>query len=169
MSKALAAYVRSITLANVKIGKVTVWSIWVLIGLLLHEAFSRYVLGAPHGWSQELETYTFIFLGFIAGGYVLVSEGHVRMDALYSRWSPRRQAITDLVTFCFAAVYLGLAIYRGIPYAINSIMLHERSASAITLIGPCKAFIVIGIVLIFLQLIVFLIKDIYIIRGKTLE
>lgn len=169
MSKVLANYARSVTLANLKIGKVVVWAIWVLIGLLLHEAFSRYVLSAPHGWSQELETYVFIFLGFMSGGYVLVSGGHVRMDALYSGWSPRRQAITDLVTFSFAAVYLGLAIYKGIPYVINSIMLNERSASAITLIGPCKAFIAIGIVLIFLQLIVFLIKDIYIIRGKTLE
>ncbi len=170
MSKALATYVRSITLVNLKIGKVVVWAIWVLIGLLLHEAFSRYVLNAPHAWSQEIETYVFIFFGFVGGGYVLLRGGHVRMDALYSRWSARRQAITDVITFCFAAVYLGLVIYRGIPYVINSIIANERSPSAaLTPLAPVKTFIVIGAMMVFLQLIAFFIKDIYIIRGKTVK
>ncbi len=93
------------------------------------------------------------------------------MDVLYSRWSPRRRAIVDVATFSVAAFYLAGMIWKLSYYTAISIMVGERQACGIhTYVGPIKAIMVFGIIVVLLQAVAFFIKDVHLaIRGKVLE
>ena len=169
MPKAVVTYVRSIQLVNVQLGKILKFGVLVIVGILLTEVISRYVFNAPTMWSMELSAFVFGAYFFLAGGYVLLRGGHVSMDLLYNRWSPKRRAITDLATFSLLAVYSLLFILGGIDDIIFSIRFGLTTSSMwAPPMAPIKIIIVTGVVLLFLQGIAFLIRDLATVRGKSI-
>lgn len=170
MTKALARFVRGITWASIKLGKAATWLVWSLLIVLTQEVISRYVFNNPHGWSIEILSYHLGGIIFLTAAYALVRESHIRMDALWMRWSPKRQALVDAATFACVAAYLGTLLWKGVFYARNAVIFVERYNSlAATPVGPIKVVMMIGAAMLLLQAIAFLIRDIYTIRGKTLE
>jgi TRAP-type mannitol/chloroaromatic compound transport system permease small subunit len=167
MPKALVAYVRYIESMNNWLGKAVGGLVFALIGILLFETISRYVFNDPTVWSLELGAFIWGFYFLIGGGWVLLREGHVRMDALSHRWPPRRRAIFDLATFALMAVYLVTFIIGGIDGVLYSLGVGEVSFSKWNPpLAPIKIIVVIGAVLLLLQGIAFLIRDFSILRGK---
>ena len=162
MVKLLVVFVRSVARFNERLGQAMTWVIWGLLGILLFETVSRYGFNRPHSWSVEIDAYIFGTYFFLAGGFALLHNEHVRMDALYNHWSPRKQAIADAATFCLVAFYLVTLIWKGVFYAYLACVTGETTASAArTLVGPIKVIMVIGLVAIFLQALAFFIQDIY--------
>lgn len=170
MIKALVGYVNAIGRFNQRVGKGAGYIIWGLGGLMFYEAISRSAFNNPHAWLHEITMYIFWAFIFLGGGYVFLHEGHVRMDAFYSRWSPRRRAIVDVATFSVAAFYLVGMIWKTSYYTAISIMIGETQAAGIhTYVGPIKAIMVFGIILVLLEAVAFFIKDVHLaIRGKVL-
>ncbi len=167
MPKALVAYVRYIESMNNWLGKAVGGLVFALIGILLFETISRYVFNNPTVWSLELGAFIWGFYFLIGGGWVLLREGHVRMDALSHKWSPRRRAIFDLATFALMVIYLVTFILGGIDGALYSLGVGEGSFSKWNPpLAPIKITVVIGAVLLLLQGIAFLIRDLSILRGK---
>lgn len=169
--KALASFVRHIERFNQRLGKFLGGLIFVIAFLMLFEAVSRYGFNNPRAWSLEIAMYCLAGYFILGGGYALLKDSHVRMDAIYSRWSVRRRAVADAATFSLAAVYLVSLIWKSSIYAVASIVAGERTTSAFAVpIGPLKVLLVVGCVLLFLQAIAFFIKDTSIaVRGKPLE
>lgn len=169
MTKAVAFFVRSVNGFNYRLGKITSQTIWAIIGILLYGAVSRYVFNSPLDWSHEILAYIFLGYFIIAGGYALLKDAHVRMDVLYSRWSPKRKAITDMATFSLIAVYLVILIWRGIVHSKIAVEIVERTnTNTASLVAPIKIVLVIGLTILLIQAIAFFIQDIYTARGKTL-
>ena len=170
MTKVLLRFVNGMEWFNQRLGKGTAYLIWGLTGLLLFEAISRSVFNTPHNWLQEITSYIFWAYIFLAGAYVYLHEGHVRMDALYLKWSPRGRAIADAATFSIAAFYLVGMAWRATYWTIASLQMGEVTPSAAaTYVWPIRTIMVIGISLVFLEALAFFIKDIYLItRRKAL-
>lgn len=168
MPKALVIYVQSIQSMNTHLGKILKFGVVVLVGILLIEAISRYGFNTPTVWSIELSEFIFGFYFFIAGGYVLLREGHVKMDAFYSRWSPKTRAIADLATFPLLAVYLIVFVWGGISSAEEALRFGQHTPSIWgPPLAPIKIIMVVGAVLLLLQGVAFLIRDLSIIfRGR---
>lgn len=169
--KALACFVRYIERFNQRLGKYLGGGVFVLAFIMLYEAVSRYVFNNPTTWSLEIASYCFGVYFLLGGAYVLLRREHVRMDAIYSRWSVRRRAIADAATFSLAVVYLVSLIWKGSIHAVASIRAGERTISAFAaLVAPIKVILVVAAVILLLQALAFFIKDISIaVRGKTLE
>jgi TRAP-type mannitol/chloroaromatic compound transport system permease small subunit len=169
MPKVLASYVRYIESFNMRLGKVLGWFVLVLISILVIEGISRYIFNNPTKWSLELSAMVFGTYFIIGGAYVLLRGGHVNMDVLYNRWSPKTRAIVNLATFSLLAVYLITFIWGGIENVSYSLALGQRSSSAwAPLLAPSKIITVVGVVLLFLQGVAFFIRDIYIAKGKPI-
>jgi TRAP-type mannitol/chloroaromatic compound transport system permease small subunit len=152
---------------NENLGKVVKFSVLGIIVILLIEAIARFFFKQPTIWSIELSEFILGFYFMIAGGYTLLRGGHVKMDVLYSRWSARKQAIADAVTFPLLAIYLVLLVFGGIEGAIYAIEFNQRTFSPWhPPLAPIKIFLVIGGTILLLQGIAFLIKDIALIRRK---
>ena len=169
--KALRAYVKSITWLNNQVGRITAFTILVITGLLLFEIVSRYGLNSPNVWVSEITGFIFWGYAFVAGGYTLLHRAHVRMDALYDRWSARKRATVDAATFSMAGFFLVTLLWRTSYHARLAVESVERTPSmAATLTGPVKVFLVIGVVLLLLQAIASFIRDLHMATlGKELE
>jgi TRAP-type mannitol/chloroaromatic compound transport system permease small subunit len=170
MPKALVMYVRSMNSANAQLGKIGKYGVLVIVAILLIEAISRYGFNSPTIWSMELTEFVFGFYFFIGGGYVLLRGEHVNMDLFYSKWSPKRKAITDIFTFPLLAVYFIVFIISGVDNVVGTLKWGQTTTSLWSPpLGPIKIIVLIGGILLFLQGIAFLIRDVSILRkGRDL-
>ena len=80
-------------------------------------------------WLQELTQYLFGAMFLLAAGAVLLTDGHVRVDLLYSRWSARRRALVDLLGLTlFVLPVCALVVIASAPYVAASWAELERSS-----------------------------------------
>lgn len=113
----------------------------------------------------------FIFASymFLAGGFTLIQEGHIRMDVFYSRWSPKKRAIFDLATFPLVAVFMIVIMIGGINSVEFALRTGQHSATSWgPILAPIKISLLVASLLFFLQIIAALIRDMYTIRGRSL-
>jgi C4-dicarboxylate transporter DctQ subunit len=73
----------------------------LLLGLTLivgADITLRYLFYRPLGWVKEVSEYILVFLGFLVAAWILKDDGHVKMDLVVSKVSPRAQTLLNLVT-----------------------------------------------------------------------
>lgn len=81
------------------------------------QVFNRFVFGQPSSWSEEFQTFGFIWLVFLAIPIAYKKGMHIGMDTLSSRLPERVRAFTALVG---EFMWLGLAV--AIAYFATVIM-----------------------------------------------
>jgi TRAP-type mannitol/chloroaromatic compound transport system permease small subunit len=143
--------------------------VFAMMGILLFESLSRTILNEPHIWVVEMAQFIMAAYYLLGGGYSLILEGHVRMDLLYGRWSPKRQALSDLFTaslLIFYLVFLLIGGISGITYAIRYGQVNYTPWAPP--LAPIKIIMVIGILLMLLQVIASFFKDLAKVKGETI-
>lgn len=121
---------------------------------VFYEVILRYVFNAPTEWSFELTGYALVWAGFLAAGYALAHDRHVRVEILSDRLpGPMRtglMVITDLIAlgFCLAVAY------HGFKYVHLSYITESASVSPlrVPMFIP-EAGVPIGAVLLSLQFV----------------
>ena len=169
MPKAVIIYVRYIDAANKAVGKFSMYLIFVMMGVLLFESIFRTVFNQPHIWVVEIAQFTMAAYYLLGGGYSMILKGHVRMDLLYGRWSATRQAMTDVITIFFLIFYLVFLLYGGISsieYAVTYGQVNYTPWAPP--LAPIKIIMTIGILLMLLQTIATLFKDLAMVRGENI-
>lgn len=179
--KGLLRLSRSIDAVSRIIGLVVMYGVFVLMGILLWSSVSK-TFFLPSLWTLEVAQFSMVAYYMLGGPYALLSGGHVRMDLFYGNWSLRRKATVDILTVLFLIFYLGVLLYGALsstayslgywgnaPLEFFSGLLTgseevgrlERSSTAWRpYIWPVKAIMVVGLVLMLLQAVSELIKDI---------
>lgn len=79
------------------IGVASGYLVLPLVAVVVTEVFSRYVLQSPTIWAWEMSRFFGGSMFVLALGYVYLMDAHVRVDLLYTRWSPRTRAIVNVV------------------------------------------------------------------------
>lgn len=169
MPTAIRAYVRYVDAVNRVVGICVMYSIVLMIGVLLYSSITR-AFFVPPLWALEMAQFQMTAYFLLGGAYSLQDDAHVRMDLLYSRWSPRTRARVDVVMLLFLLFYLALLLYGGFSSTIYALQYGERSYSAWRpYMAPIKIVMCIGIALMLLQTVSQLFKDIAAARGETLS
>ncbi len=164
--KALVTYTRYVDRINRLVGKFSMYLMFVMMFILLYASISRSVFNAPVVWAVEMSQFTMAAYYILGGGYSIILRGHVRMDVLYGKWSPKKRALVDSITAFFLLFYLVLLLYGGISSAAYSLEYGQKNYSAwAPPLAPIKIIMVIGIFLMLLQCISRLIKDICMVKG----
>jgi TRAP-type mannitol/chloroaromatic compound transport system permease small subunit len=102
----------------------------LLVFVVVATIVTRDVFGINFIWLQESAIYLFGLLVLLCPAAILLVDGHVRVDVLYANWSPRRQAIVDLIGLAAFVIPLGMLILIvGWPYAAASWAILEGSAT----------------------------------------
>lgn len=73
--------------ANKWVGRVVSFFVLAVIGVIIYEVAMRYVLVKSQLWVPETSLFLFGALFVLGGGYVFLHQGHVRLDAIYERFS----------------------------------------------------------------------------------
>ncbi len=148
---------------------VALWSV-IAVFVYYYEVIVRYVFNSPTNWAHEGMFLMFGMQYLIAGSYAMLSESHVRVDIFYASFSPRGKAITDLLTSVFFFIFAGTLIWTGWIFAMDSVRQGEVSFTEWGIqYWPVKLVIVLGGVLLFLQGISRVSKDIALVIAPRQE
>ncbi|WP_413868756.1 TRAP transporter small permease subunit [Albidovulum sp.] len=162
----LIAFVKIIDAVNYRIGRLSMYLLFVLSGVLLWSIIAK-AFGRPPLWTQEMAQFTMVSYFVMGGAYSLQLGANVRMDLLYGRWSPRKRAAVDAVTVFAMIFFLGVILWGGIESTAYAFEIGERSRSVWRpYLAPVKIIICLGVFLMILQSIAFLIRDIALARGE---
>ena len=107
MRSAMRAYIRAIDRMNRAIGRIAMYLIFVLMGVLIWSSLSKTVF-SPSLWTLESAQFVMVAYFVLGGPYAIQMGSNVRMDLFYGDWSPRTKAIVDAVTIFFLLFYLGV-------------------------------------------------------------
>lgn len=61
---------------------------WVLACVVFYQVFTRYFLGDPAGWTEEIARYLLVATVFIGASMAVRRNNHIQVDAFY-RWMPK--------------------------------------------------------------------------------
>lgn len=168
MPEAIRIYVRVVDGFNRRVGRVVMYGIFVMMGIMLYSVASK-SMRLPANWT--LETAQFVMAGYylLGGAYSLQLDSHVRMDLLYGRWSTRTKAVVDAITILMLFVYLFFLLYGGVSSTAYALKFSETSYSSWSpYMAPVKIVMVIGIVLTFLQASSIFLKDLALAIGRPI-
>lgn len=148
---------------NMIIAKVASWAILFIIGATIYEVVMRYVFSAPTTWVFEFNYLLHGVYFMLLGAYTLAADGHVKVDIIQNRFSMRTRAIIDLVTAPILFIFMGMMIWYGGVFAINSFGFRETlSSSWAPPIWPVKMVIPLAAMLLTLQAVAKFIRDLHI-------
>jgi TRAP-type mannitol/chloroaromatic compound transport system permease small subunit len=145
---------RSIDALNDRVGKAVSLVMAPMIAIVVFEVACRYGFNAPTEWSFEVSK--FIFGGYIAlgGAYTLLHGGHVNMDIVYNRLSPRKKAIVDVITATLFFLFCGVFFWEILKVTWEAILTGQKVGSGAGFdpqVWPIFITICIGALLILLQ------------------
>lgn len=109
MPRPIRVYVRCVDRVNRIVGRAAMYLIFAMMGLLLFSAFDRLAIRTFPLWVVEMAEFLMTGYYFLGGAYSMQLDGHVRMDLLYGRMTPRRRALMDVVTI--VTLLKGLRVY----------------------------------------------------------
>ncbi len=165
MPRALVLYVRAVDGLNGIIGRVVMYSIFVMVGILLWSSVSK-TFFLPSLWTLESAQFAMTAYYILGGAYAIREHGHVRMDLFYGAWGPRTRAWVDAFTVLFLIFFLVVLLYGGVGSTAYSLEYNERSPTAWRpLMWPIKVVMLVGIALMLLQSVAEFVKDVARIRG----
>lgn len=169
MPRIASLYVRYVDRFNYLVGRVMMYFIFVLIGILAWSTFSKQAFLIPSYWTLEMAQFVLVAYYLLGGAYSIQLGANVRMDLFYAEWSTRKKAWVDCFTVLLLIFYLGVMVYGGLDSLNYSYETNQRLPSLWRpFLWPVKAVMVFGFFMMLLQAISELIKDIATLRGKTI-
>lgn len=157
---------------NEGIGRGVYWLtlVMVLIGALnaVIRYFDRYMgIGISSNLFFELQWYLFTVVFLVGSAYALKHNAHVRVDVFYGRLSVRGKAWINLLgTVLFLIPFCVLMIWMSWPAVMSSWALREMSPDPGGLPRyPIKTVLPLAFVLLLVQGMSLLIKQVAILRG----
>jgi TRAP-type mannitol/chloroaromatic compound transport system permease small subunit len=170
MPRPIRIYVRYVEAVNRVVGRFAMYLVLAMMLGLLFTSGSRAFFGVSYIWAVEMAQFALAAYYLLGGGYSMQLQSHVRMDLLYSRWSSRGRAIADALTVGFLIFYLVVLLTGGISGAMYALEFGQKNYSSwAPPLAPIKIIMTIGIVLMLLQAIAMLFKDLATAIGKPLE
>ena len=142
-----------------------------LLVLTMYEVIMRYVVGKPPLWGSQGLLLLWFPVALLAGGDVLRIKGHVKLDLIYSLWSPRGQAISEVVTFAAFLLFAGVLSVVAIEAAWKSTAMRELHMywAWHGPVYPKRIVIAVGAVLLFLQGLAEFVRNLLTILGRKDE
>ena len=170
MPEAVIVYVRWVERISRFFGRVAMYLVFAMIGVLLYSAFMRTGLNRPPLWSVEMSQFLLVAYFILGGAWTLQLDSHVRMDLLYARWTPKKRAFADTITSVCLLTYLAVMLWGGVSSSTYALEYGQRAATSWRpYMAPIKLIMTFGILLMLLQTVAFFFRDLARVRGRAIE
>ena len=77
------------------------------------QVVTRYVLGQPSSWSEELVSYLFAWMALLGASLVVRERGHMNIPLLVERSSPPVRTALSVLAEVIAALFAGIILVYG--------------------------------------------------------
>ncbi len=193
----MRGYIRFVDLFNYGLGRVMMFALFGLMGILLWSTVSK-VFYSPAMWTLETAQFVMVAYYILGGPYSIQLGSNVRMDLFYAELSDHRKACLDALTVFCLIFYLAVLIWGGLAslaYSLGNFMgspfsffarligafvtggpdaasevlgyIEVSSSSWRPIMWPIKLITCIGLFLMLLQVLSEFFKDILRIRGEA--
>lgn len=145
-------YVSFIDSITNNVGKVIAGVVLIIMITVAYEVISRYFFNKPTAWVWPLNRQLFGVMILFGGSYALLRGAHIRVEILYSRFSPLWLKISKAAfIICFLA-FMGTLVWQGGWMAWTSIQNREVSIDVLRFpVYPFKAVFPVAALLFLLQ------------------
>jgi TRAP-type mannitol/chloroaromatic compound transport system permease small subunit len=153
------------------LGKLIMWLVLAAVVISAGNATLRKAFDIGSNASLEIQWYLFAGVFMLGVGYVMLKNGHVRIDFISSKLSKRTNAIIDAIGIVVFTIPLALIMARlGWPLFEAAWRTGEMSQNAGGLIRwPVLALLPLGFAILCAQAASELIKRIAFLRGDIAE
>ena len=161
-------YVRAVETLSEKVGLAVSWLTGLLVLVVCYDVFTRYMLQDSLVAVQELEWHLFAMVFLLGAAFTLKHDRHVRVDVLYSTFSPRRKALVNLAgSVLFLVPFCLVGIWGSQAFVKTSFLIGETSPDPGGLPARfiLKSMIPIGFFFVLLQGIAMSFKSLAIFMG----
>lgn len=125
---ALRGFIAVVDGLNEWIGRAAAWLTLGTVLVCFAVVVLRYGFGSGYIWLQDLYVWQHAAVFMLGAGYTLIHGGHVRVDVLYGRAGPRRQAWLDIIgTVIFLLPWLVVLAWMSGPFILSSWHIREAS------------------------------------------
>jgi TRAP-type mannitol/chloroaromatic compound transport system permease small subunit len=135
------------------VGRLTGWCAFALVCVMAFNVLLRYLFRTGSVAMQELEWHLMAPICLFGLSYALLHDGHVKVDILYGRFSPRVRRTIDFVSMLLIVVVTAILIYLSLPYVEQSFRIGEKSPDpgGLTHRWILKAMLPLGFALLLVQ------------------
>ncbi len=118
--------IRLIEFIAESVARLAMWLLVPMFLISLYEVVSRYFFNAPTTWAAPIISILFIAAVVPPGADLAARNGHVRMDAFYSRWPAGIQALSNLLAALLLICFSYVLVWKAGDMAIKSVLINER-------------------------------------------
>jgi len=156
----IVGFIRFVDKMNDRIGRLVAFLIYPIMLVLVYEVIMRYVFGKPTIWAHETSCMLYGTHFILGGAYALRHGAFVNVEVFYMRFSKRKKAIVDLITWTMFYIFVGTLLWKSLPWAWQSLMIQEYTDSTWgPPVWPVKWTIPIAALLMLLQGMTKTLKD----------
>lgn len=131
----------------------------LMMFLTVGDVVGRHFFKSPISGTYELTNFMLALVVFFAIAYTQVRKGHISIDVIVSRFSPRAQAIIDSITYFFSLGLFSLVTWQSAVHAIRLFEGHNVSGVLSWPVYPFVIAVAVGSLLFCLVLLVNLLRS----------
>lgn len=105
------------------------WWLIALSAITCVEMLGRKLFGFSLQGVDEIGSYTYGIVGAFGFAYTLITRSHTRVDFLLSRFSPRVQALLNVLAMLTLTALAVLCLWRGLHVVLESIDMKSTAAT----------------------------------------
>jgi TRAP-type C4-dicarboxylate transport system permease small subunit len=100
----------------------------VLVGDVLWQVFTRFILKNPSTWTEELAVFMLIWVSLLGAAVALNRGAHLGIDYFVGKLSPKKRLYTEIFVFlCISLFSLAVMVIGGIELVSNTLKLGQVS------------------------------------------
>lgn len=119
-----------------------------VLGLILVQVFTRYVLNHPLTWSEELARLLLVWCAFLSAGYVASRNAHISVDLLAAILPRRWGGAIGIIAMALVVLASAFMVYAGVQLVLLTRIL------ALPATGLSKALLYAAVLVGFLMIMV---------------
>lgn len=131
---------------------------WLLVGLMavavlnvLWQVFTRFVIDAPSGFTEELARYLLIWIGIVGSAYAVGTRSHLALELLPERLEGRRlHQLRIVIEVCVLIFALLVMVIGGVRLVYVLLAAGQTSSSLGILVGYVYSAVPLsGLIIVF--------------------
>lgn len=112
--------------------------------IMLYDVFSRYILGSPTVWAQNICQYLILIAAFLGTSYALESGGHVNVEIIVDRVKPLPGKILMTIGYIIASSFVGALMKSCWNYAVLAYKMEWDASGNL----PIPSYLLYGIMVV---------------------
>lgn len=112
---------------NLKTGKIASFLAIAMMLIIVGNVITRYAFNIAFIWAFPINRQVFGVFILFAGVYAMLAGGHLRVEILYTRFSPRARFYARVIDLIVFVVFIGVLVWQGSWLADNSLANKELS------------------------------------------